>query len=175
MVGVDKFCCGCDLKTGALIIGVVHLLMGLIIGVVHLLMGLLSTAVGLAELSGNTGHVKIIHAHGNTVFGSLDTPDAFAIYAVLIGPLEILVASILMYGAMRRNSNALVPYLVFIPLDVIIDWIILGLQLYPADLLYTVLYMILLTIIYLYFWICIFSFWNVLKKAFVHVEIHVAP
>ena len=98
-----------------------------------------------------------------------------AIYAVLIGPLEILVASILMYGAMRRNSNALVPYLVFIPLDVIIDWIILGLQLYPADLLYTVLYMILLTIIYLYFWICIFSFWNVLKKAFVHVEIHVAP
>ena len=69
MIGVDKFCCGCDLKTGALIIGVVHLLMGL-----------LSTAVGLAELSGNTGHVKIIHAHGNTVFGSLDTPDHAVLY-----------------------------------------------------------------------------------------------
>ena len=164
MIGVDKFCCGCDLKTGALIIGAVHLVLGI-----------LSTSVGLAELTGNIGGVTIFHANGKTAFGSSDTADAVATLAFLVGLLEILVASSLMYGAMRRNSNFLVPYLVVIPLEVVIGWIILGLQLYPADLLYPLLILIIMTIIYLYFWICIFSFWNLLKKAFFHVEIHVAP
>ena len=92
---VDKFCCGCDLKTGAIIIGVVHLLMGIpTTTTIHLLMSITSASVGIAELSGNlwSRHVIIIAGTGNTATAYGHVSREVATYAVIMGAADILPA-----------------------------------------------------------------------------------
>ena len=131
MIKVDQFCFRFDLKTGAIIIGVVHLIFGI-----------LYLSVGFAGVSGNIGGVVIWNGAG------------------FFGILDILAAISLLYGTMKKNPSFLIPYLVIIPLELAVDWIILVLT---ASLLYALTTMVILTLIYGYFWICVFSFWNMLK------------
>ena len=80
-----------------------------------------------------------------------------------MGAADILVASALLYGTMKRDPDCLMPFLVFIPLSIIVDWIILLLF---ADILYSLLAMVLMTLTYGYFWVCVFSFRDLLSVGF---------
>ena len=80
-----------------------------------------------------------------------------------MGAADILVASALLYGTMKRDPDCLMPFLVFIPLSIIVDWIILLLF---ADILFSLLAMVLMTLIYVYSWVCVFSFRDLLSVGF---------
>ena len=107
MIKVDQFCCGCSLKTGAIIVGVVYLIMGI-----------LYAFMGFVGFSGNIGigggQVVIIDS-----FGSHDVYD-LGLASFIMGIVDILIASSLLYGAMERNPTFLLPFLILIPLDNII-------------------------------------------------------
>ena len=151
MIKVDQFCFRFDLKTGAIIIGVVHLIMGITYA-----------SVGLAEHAGNIGGRRVIIIDG-IVLGSAYIHDTVAISAVIMGVLNILVASSLLYGTIKRKAICcMMPFLVVIPLQVVIAWIILLLY---VDWLYALMFLIVKTIIYGYFWVCVFSFWNLLNNS----------
>ena len=96
MIKVDQFCFGCDLKTGAIIIGVAHLILGI-----------LSVSVALAGASGSLG-------------------DRLGIYDIgFLGILDILAALTLLYGTVKRDPSFLMLYLVVIPFEVAVSGILL--------------------------------------------------
>ena len=148
MIKVDQFCCGCSLKTGAIIVGVVYLIMGI-----------LYAFMGFVGFSGNIGigggQVVIIDS-----FGSHDVYD-LGLASFIMGIVDILIASSLLYGAMKKSPTFLLPFLILIPFDLAVCWIcLLAFGWFDISI---ILSLVIKTFISGYFWVCIFSFWNIIK------------
>ena len=87
---------------------------------------------------------------------------AYLVVQITLGLLEILAASSLLFGVCQFKPSFMVPTLILIPVDLAVTWItrlviagfnvVIFLSWFP------------ITLLWIYFWVCLFSFWQEQKE-----------
>ena len=79
---------------------------------------------------------------------------------MIIGILEILAASSLLLGTVYNKPNFLVPMLILFPVELALWISIIGIYCIYIG----IVFLVILSLLYVYFWICIFSYWKQMKE-----------
>ena len=93
------------------------------------------------------------------------------IYIYIFIILWILAASSLLFAAYRNKATLVIPILFLIPVELTITWIptLVNIGLMADDIKYDIVALVIISLLYLYFWICLFSFWQQLKEQALHL------
>ena len=134
MIKVDKFCGCCSLKTGATILGIVFLIWGFILA--------------------SVGSVALMATTVMQLF-------AFFMVIMIIGILELLAASSLLFGVCNIKPHFIVPMLILFPVDIALWIISISILCYRW---FGIVFLVILIPIYVYFWVSIFSYWRQMKE-----------
>jgi hypothetical protein len=158
MLQVNKFCCCCSLKSGAIFIGVVLILSGIL--------GSALSVYGLATDDDDIGTVEFylikIEVNENA------DPKAYHVVELIYSILYLLAGISLLIGAFKTKPALVLPVLVLIPLVLVGEWINLLVLTLGWE---QILSMVITSLISGYFWVCLFSFWKELKGLVVKVNL----
>ena len=178
MLKVNKFFGCCSLKTGATILGIVILLWGLMLAILGCF-GLMFTTD--TQLPDPVMKLLVVTSDGlgldiddsDNDFVTAQTPGPIKIEAgerrriapffvviMTIGILEILAASSLLLGAVYNKPNFLVPMLILFPVELALWISIIGIY----HIYIGIIFLVILSLLYVYFWVCIFSYWKQIKE-----------
>ena len=174
MLKVGKFCCCCSLKSGATILGIVILLWGFMLAFLGSVGLMFELDVQLPEpvqmlLANSIGHYindsnnhfeieRLVRIEA----GERTDLTAFFVVFMTLGILEILAASSLLLGAVYYKPNFLVPMLILLPVELAfwISSICLSYRWFGIEFVF----LVILSLLYGYFWVCIFSYWKQIKE-----------
>ena len=154
MIQVDKFCCCCSLKSGAVVVGVFMIIVSLIIAA-ESIYGLTGGDI-VADLD--------LDIHN---FVAVKPDETSAIFNLIACILNILAASSLLFGTFKSKPEFVFHILIIIPMSLTIQWIafIVLISIGNSDIIIIVIPRLLIeTLLLVYFWICIFSFRKKLKE-----------
>ena len=158
MLPVNKFCCCCSLKSGAIFIGVVLILSGIL--------GSAFSLYGLAKEDDDMGTVEIylikIEINENA------DPKAYNVVELIYGILQLFAGISLLIGAFKTKPAFVLPVLILIPVVLVGEWIDLLVMTLGWE---QILSMFFSSFIRGYFWVCLFSFWKELKGMVVTVNL----
>ena len=159
---VDKFCC-CSLKTGAITVGVIFLVFGLIDACMNCV-GFtgdqqMMTALWLNIDIDNDGEADDFFMDRNKAMAAL-------VVTLIFNILRILVGSSLIYGASNNKPAFILPVLVLIIADLVAGWVssIFILFAFGGIFAIIIIALVIRSVLWGYFWVCIFSFWKQLKE-----------
>ena len=149
MLQVDKFFCFASLKTGSLLVGYFSIIFNITTVIMNIYY--LSAPEDIkAGVSSGYGDVAI----------------ALVGITIIIAILRILAASSLIFGAWKNKSEFVLPALVMMPFGQAWDWIRIfatAIWLYVVSL-EAYLIQTPISLLFVYFWVCIFFFWNQMKE-----------
>ena len=172
MLKVGKFCCCCSLKTGATFLGIVILLWGFMLAFLGSVGLMFELDVQLPEpvqmlLANSIGHyINDSNNHfeierlARIEAGERTDLTAFFVVFMTLGILEILAASSLLLGAVYNKPNFLVPMLILFPVELALWISIIGIY----HIYIGIIFLVILSLLYVYFWVCIFSYWKQIKE-----------
>ena len=188
MVKVDKFCGCCPLKTGAFILGIGILIWGFILGcfgsvglmcvtlIIDIQLPLWNQVVsGLGQkIDFDKNFDNDFDNDFNNDFNKNFDKDftikidagerkkiiAFFVIIMTLGIIDILAASSLLFGAGNIKPNFLVPTMILFPVDLAL-WISIIILWFTW---FGIVFLVILSLLYVYFWVCIFSYWKQIKE-----------
>ena len=180
MIKIDKCCCCCSVRTGSIILGVLILIGGVFYA---------STAVfglsGEENMDAATFEIFNITDIDVQTDGTEEDGDdkeivglqkllddmktdvtknqviAYLVVQLIVGLLDIFSVSILFLGISQSKPGLVIPILITIPVtfavNIITELAIVGFTWYIFPNL-------LMTLLWVYFWVCLFSFWQEQKE-----------
>ena len=161
MLQVNKFCCCCSLKSGAIFIGVILILSGIL--------GSAFSLYGLAKDDDDMGTVEIylikIEINENA------DPKAYNVVELIYGILQLFAGICLLIGVFKTKPAFVLPVLILIPVVLVGEWINLLVLTLGWE---QVLSMVITSLISGYFWICLYSFWKEMKGMLVTVNMRIS-
>ena len=97
---------------------------------------------------------------------------AYLVVKLIVGILEILSASSLLLGVFHfhNKQSLVVPILIVLPVSLTVTWITL-LAIAGVNVVIIVLILVPMTLIWPYFWVCLFSFWQEQRENVKHEPI----
>ena len=159
MVQLNKFCCCCSLKCGAVFIGVVLI----IFGIFEAAQSIYAFTGGnlMYDLRLNKEDAEGTPTKEETI------PMAYQVVNFISNIVCILAASSLLFASFKSKASFVIPILILIPVNTTIAWIITFFSIgsMADDIKYVTIGFLVITFLFnLYFWICLFSFWKQLKE-----------
>ena len=150
MIQVTKFCCCCSLRCGAIFVGVVLILVGILDGA--------SASGGLMGWNKQTENYFIkINNLDDFNYIDLIIPS---LLQLLLGVLQLLIGISLLVGVFKNKPEFMLPILIMIPVIVAVKWITL---LIIRTGLGKILSMAIMSLLYGYIWVCLYSYWKEIK------------
>ena len=166
MIQVDKFCgCWFSLKTGAIMVGIILIILGFGCLCVDF-WGLIGDGQMKARFYLNFGikDVVLVNDGGNDLKfdNKVDRKMAIAstVVSLVFCILLILASSSLLYGVFHNKPKFIVPIVIFLPLNLVQEWI----WMYYYFMATSMIKNIIMSLLYLYVWNCVLSFWKEIKE-----------
>ena len=172
MIKVEKYYCRSSLRTGAISLGVIILILGIF--------SVSLAAYGLSEEENldaatlimfditdtdvkTAGKSKVMPwFQGIRAEVTKNQVSAYLVVQLILGILGILTALSLLFGIFQFKPTLLVPILIIIPVDFAVLWVTL-LAIAGVNI-FIIVTMVAMTLLWTYHWVCLFSFWHQQKE-----------
>ena len=158
MFQVSRRLCGCSMRTLSFIIGIGFVFYGILcaFGTAMILDRVKLGSLGWNITVEDDGTIDVVSDQEGIDYITSEAQLGFTLFFSF---LEVLAASVLIFGDVNYEPVFMIPILILIPVDLLIAWI----WLFVSFSWVMLIFLAFVSVFFVYAWVCIFCFWKQLQ------------